>query len=94
MPANLQDGEFCIRQPRTFDERCAAARLMAPKLGLSLPVLVDGMDNAAATHFAAWPERIYVVDGGGRLAYIGAPGPQGFNPHEAEQALIHLLEEP
>lgn len=91
LPANLEDGDFCIRQPRTLEERCAAARLLTPKLDLSLPVLIDGMDNAAAKVFSAWPERIYVVDRDGRLAYTGAPGPGGFKPEEAEETLQRLL---
>ena len=94
MPANLEDADFCIRQPATFEARCAAARLMAPKLGLTIPTLVDGMDDAAARAFSAWPERIYVVHRDGRVAHAGAPGPWGFKPEEAEQALHHLLGPP
>ena len=32
MPANLQDGTFCLRQPATFEERLAAARLVGSHL--------------------------------------------------------------
>jgi len=48
-----------------------------------MPILVDGMENAASIAFAAWPERIYVVGRDGRIIYSGAPGPYGFDPSEA-----------
>ena len=91
LPANLEDGDYCFRQPTSFEARCAAGRLMAPKLGLTIPTLVDGMDDAAARAFSAWPERIYVIDRDGRVAYPGAPGPGGFKPEDAEAALCALV---
>jgi hypothetical protein len=57
-----------------------------------MPVLVDGMDDAASEAFAAWPERVYVVGSGGRIAFAGGPGPWGFDPDEAATALEALLE--
>jgi hypothetical protein len=78
-------------QQRALDERVAAARDTAARLGLTMPVLVDGMDNAASAAFAAWPERIVVVDRDGRIAYPGAPGPDGFDPAAARARLAALL---
>ncbi len=50
------------------------------------------MDNDASDMFAAWPERIYVADSRGRIHYRGGPGPYGFRPDEAREALIALLD--
>lgn len=83
--------DFCIRQPTTFAERCAAARLVEERLDMSIPTLVDKMDDAASEAFAAWPERIYVVGVDGRIVYKGAPGPWGFKPEDAAEALERLL---
>ncbi|MBI5876639.1 MAG: hypothetical protein HZB53_03235 [Chloroflexi bacterium] len=90
MESNEEAG-ICIRQHTTFAERMAAARLCAERLGLTIPTLVDAMDNAASERFAAWPERIYIIGTDGRIAYRGGPGPSEFNPTEATAALRGLL---
>lgn len=58
---------------------------------LTLPVLVDGMDNAVSEAFAAWPERIFVADRGGRIEFAGGPGPYEFDPDAAFAALARCL---
>ncbi len=80
-----------VRQPTTLAERRAMASVCAEQLGLTIPTLVDGMDNAAFEAFSAWPERIYLIDSSGRVAYRGGPGPYEFKPEEAREALIELL---
>lgn len=80
-----------LEQHRTLDDRFAAAREGVRRLGLTMPVLVDGMDDAVSDAFAAWPERLYVAERGGRLAYVGGPGPFEFDPDEAEAVLAALL---
>jgi hypothetical protein len=79
-----------LKQHDHFAERLAAADLCARELKLRLPTLVDGMDNAASTLFAAWPERIYIIDKGGTIYYRGGYGPYDFNPAEATEALAAL----
>ena len=80
-----------LAQHRSLDDRFAAAREGVRRLGLTMPVLVDGMDDAVSHAFAAWPERLYVADRGGRLAYVGGPGPFEFDPDAAESALAALV---
>jgi hypothetical protein len=81
----------CYRQPTTLEERLALARLVEGTLGLTIPTLVDGMDNAVNETFAGWPERIYIVGTDGRIVYQGGPGPYEFKPHEAAEVLERLL---
>ena len=38
------------------------------------------MDNAANHAYAAWPDRVYVIDTEGKVAVMGATGPAGFAP--------------
>ena len=80
-----------VEQHTTFAERLAAAELCADNLGLTMPTLVDGMDNAAFEAFSAWPERIYIVDKDGKIHYRGGHGPWDFKPAEARLSLVDLL---
>ena len=90
MQANLDEGVL-VAQHRTLDDRFAAAREGVRRLGLTLLVLVDGMDDAASHAFAAWPERLYVADREGRIAYVGGPGPFEFDPDGAAAVLAGLV---
>lgn len=89
MAANVDEGVL-VRQHVTLEERFAVAREGVARLGLTMPVLVDGMDDHVSAAFAAWPERLYVAERGGRLAHVGGPGPFEFDPGAAEQALTAL----
>jgi len=37
--------------------------------------------------YTGWPDRIYLIDKQGRIAYKSKPGPFGFKPEELEVAL-------
>jgi len=90
MESNVEEGVL-LSQHGTLDERFAAAREGVERLGLTMPVLVDGMDDAVSEAFAAWPERLYVAERGGRLAYVGGPGPFDFDPDAAAAVLATLI---
>ncbi len=62
-------------------------------LRFTIPCLVDGIDNAVEKAYAAWPDRIYVIDPSGKIAYKSGPGPRGFRPREMEVALKKALGE-
>jgi hypothetical protein len=91
MESNRKDG-IVIDQPESFEERRQAARILVERLHYDLPLALDSMENRAEAAYAAWPERLYVVDVGGRIAYRGGLGPFGFDPAEMERALAELLE--
>jgi hypothetical protein len=86
LAANLEE-EVLFANHVTIEDRFAAARAGVERLGLTMTVVVDGMDDAVSEAFAAWPERIYVVDRDGRIAYAGGPGPFEFDPDAAAAAL-------
>jgi hypothetical protein len=52
-----------------------------------MPTVVDGIDNAVASAYGGWPDRLYLVGADGRIAFQGGEGPFGFKPDELERAL-------
>ena len=90
MKSNREE-KIVFNQPKTFEERKDAAKILVERLHCKLPLAIDSMDNRAETAFSAWPERIYVIGQGGRIEYKAEPGPFGFEPEMAENSLKRLL---
>ena len=86
MEANERE-RVVFAQPTTFEERRVAAELLVERFHYNLPLAIDGLDNRAEQVFAGWPERVYVMDRGGRIVYKGDMGPFGFHPDEAAKVL-------
>jgi hypothetical protein len=60
---------------------------------MTMPLLVDDMDDRVGHAYSGMPDRLYVIGRDGRVVYKGGRGPFGFNSGEMEQALIlHLLD--
>ena len=76
-----------IEQPTTDDERQAAANLCTTALKISLPTVLDKIDDRVANAYSAFPDRIYIIGADGNVAYKGLPGPAGFNVPDAKVAL-------
>lgn len=89
--SNVAEGVL-FEKPRTDDRRREIARVCCDKLKLTMPCVVDGVDNAVDDLYAGWPERIFVIGADGRIEYAGEQGPWGFKPADAEQALRHLTD--
>jgi hypothetical protein len=79
-----------FKRPRNWNERKSVAGACCSKLNLSMPCVVDTIDNKVDNLYAGWPERLFVIDRTGRIAYAGKQGPWGFKPEEAERALRRL----
>lgn len=77
-------------KPRDWNERQGVAQTCCNKLSLSIPCVVDTMDNTVDNLYAGWPERIFVIGRDGMIAYAGKLGPLGFKPGEAERELRQL----
>jgi hypothetical protein len=80
-----------VKQPVSTDERRTVASRCQSALHLEIPLVVDEIDDRVGRAYAAWPDRLYLIDRAGRIAYRGGPGPFGFNPAEMEQTLMLLL---
>ena len=92
MDVNVKEGAL-LATTKTLDDRTKAADTCVIKLGLDLPALVDKPDDAVERAYTGWPDRLYVVDTNGRIAFKSAPGPFGFKPEDVESTLKRLLPE-
>lgn len=81
-----------VEEPITLAERKKLAGACTTGLKLSsLPTLVDKLDDAVNRAYLAHPDRLYLVDRQGKIAYAGGPGPWGFRPDELERAIVAEL---
>jgi hypothetical protein len=90
MSSNDEAG-ISIQQPRDSRERTSVAKRCCDSLQITMPVLVDEMDDRVGHAYSGMPDRLYLIDREGRVAYKGGRGPFGFKPGELEQSLVMLL---
>jgi hypothetical protein len=83
-----------VNEPKSYDERLSVATTCRTKLGLKLPMLIDDMKNSTDGAYFAKPDRLFLVDTKGKIAYAGGRGPRGFRPAELEAALKKLVGAP
>jgi len=76
-----------VKDPRFEAEREEVAQTCSIRLNITMPVLVDTLENEVARQYGAWPDRLYLLDRIGRVAYQAAQGPFGFKPEELEAAI-------
>jgi hypothetical protein len=83
MKSNLKDkDDVCYTQPKNLEQRVAIANDFTKRFKFSVPFGIDQMSNAANDAYAAWPERLYVVDETGHISYKGGNGPFKYDPKE------------
>ena len=83
--------KIAVASPKDFGERCVVADTCATKLGIQIPSVIDDIQNSTELAYTAWPDRLYVIDGQGRIAYKSKPGPYGFKPDEVRETLKRLV---
>ena len=81
MKSNVKE-DVCYAQPKTLEQRVAIANDFVQRQKYPLPFGIDDMSNAADLAYSAWPERLYVIDEHGRIAYAGGMGPFNYDPKE------------
>lgn len=87
MPSNVEQG-VVFEQPRSDAARREAAGACCTRLKVSMPCVVDSLDNAVDAAYAAWPERLFVVGTDGRIAFATGQGPWGYRPELLEGWLV------
>jgi alkylhydroperoxidase family enzyme len=89
-PSNDKVG-ISVAQPTTVDDRIKVAGTCGARLEITMPLLVDALDDRVGHAYSGMPDRLYIIDTAGRVAYKAGRGPFGFKPAEMEQSLIMLL---
>jgi hypothetical protein len=91
MQSNIRDN-VVFASPTSEDERAAVAGTCVRKLGIKYPSVLDEYGNSTEQAYTGWPDRIYLIDARGKIAYKSKPGPFGFKPDELRAALAGLPE--
>ena len=95
-PSNAWQMAVNVRQnvvfadPKTSEERSAVAESCVRKLNIRIPALIDNVDDKIEAAYTGWPDRLYIIDTQGRVAYKSRPGPFGFKPKDMEPVLSRL----
>ena len=96
-PSDVWQMESNVRQqvvfasPKNMQERTELAGACVRNLHLQIPALLDGFDNPTERAYTGWPDRLYVIDRSGKVAFKSQPGPFGFHPANMEEALKKQL---
>jgi len=83
---NFRD-KVVFASPRNEDERASVAGTCVRKLGIKIPALLDEFGNSTESAYTAWPDRLYLIDRNGKVAYKSKPGPFGFKPDQLLAAM-------
>ena len=89
MESNIKD-KVVFASPKNEDERAQVAGACVRKLGIKFPAVLDQFENTTEKAYTGWPDRMYLIDSNGRVAYKSKPGPFGFKPDQLGAALAQL----
>ena len=86
MQSNVKE-KVVFASPRSEEEREFVAGACVRKLGIKIPAVLDEFGNSTESAYTAWPDRLYLIDAAGRVAYKSRPGPFGFHADELRAAI-------
>ena len=89
MQSNIKD-KVVFASPKNEEERAFVAGACVRKLGIEFPAVLDEFGNSTESAYTGWPDRLYLIDGQGRVAYKSKPGPFGFKPDELAAAIAKV----
>jgi len=90
MESNIRD-QVVFASPKNEEERAFVAGACVRKLGIKFPAVLDEFGDPTEQAYTGWPDRIYLIDGRGRIVFKSCPGPFGFKPDDLHAALVGLL---
>jgi type I thyroxine 5'-deiodinase len=90
MQSNIKD-KVVFASPKNEEERAQVAGSCVRKLGIKFPAVLDEFGNSTERAYTGWPDRLYLIDTAGRVAYKSKPGPFGFNPDDLRAAIAKIV---
>jgi len=90
MQSNVKD-KVVFASPHSEEERGFVAGACVRKLGIEIPAVLDEFGNSTESAYTAWPDRLYLIDAAGRVAYKSKPGPFGFKADELKAAIQKVV---
>jgi hypothetical protein len=90
MQSNVRD-QVLFASPKSEEERARVAGLCVRKLGIKFPAVLDEFGNSTERAYTGWPDRIYLIDAQGHVAFKTKPGPFGFKAELLETALARTV---
>ena len=91
MQSNVKDN-VVFTSPKSEEERALVAGACVRKLGIEIPAVLDEFGNSTEEAYTGWPDRLYLIDPAGRVAYKSKPGPFGFKPDDLKNALARVTQ--
>jgi hypothetical protein len=86
MQSNVKD-KVVFASPKNEEDRAFVAGACVRKLGIEFPAVLDEFGNSTELAYTGWPDRMYLIDAHGRVAFKSPPGPFGFEPDQLNRAL-------
>jgi len=90
MQSNIKDS-VVFASPKNEEERSSIAGMCVRKLGIKVPAVLDEFGNSTESTYTAWPDRLYLIDRQGKVAYKSKPGPFGFHADELGKAIASVV---
>ena len=86
---NVAD-DVLLRQHQDIHEREEAAQTCSMDMYISIPTLVEEMDNVIDEAYGAAPERLYLIGKDGNVFYHGGAEPHFFDLEELEETIQRI----
>ena len=77
--------------PKTQEERAEVAGACVRNLKIDFPAVLDDFTDSTEKAYTGWPDRLYIVDSGGRIAFKSGPGPWGFSTAALADELARVV---
>ncbi len=72
--------DLSINEHKDYGQRCKVAKRLLNDKTLTIPIVIDGMDNKVNEAYKAHPTRVFLVRTDGKLAVAASRGPFGLVP--------------